>query len=159
MSEPAPKKAKTWMFGSAFASLASAHATFQQLWINGEDQGLGNSASGYIRSPPSNSPVKDVTSTDITCNVNGDQAAAKTLSVKGGDVVTFEWHHDSRDASDDIIASSHKGPVMVYMAKADTNGEGAVWTKIFEDGLSGGKWAVDKFIANKGKIHHSAQRC
>jgi lytic cellulose monooxygenase (C1-hydroxylating) len=38
------------------------------------------------------------------------------------------------------------------MAPADSNGEGAVWTKIYEDGLSNGEWAVDKFIANKGLI-------
>ena len=97
---------------AAASKLASAHTTVQAVWINGEDQGLGNSADGYIRSPPSNSPVTDVTSTDMTCNVNGDQAASKTLSVKAGDVVTFEWHHSDRSDSDDIIASSHKGPVL-----------------------------------------------
>ncbi|PYI33401.1 hypothetical protein BP00DRAFT_392462 [Aspergillus indologenus CBS 114.80] len=136
---------------AAAAKMVDAHATVFAVWINGEDQGLGNSASGYIRSPPSNSPVKDVTSTDITCNVNGDQAAAKTLSVKGGDVVTFEWHHDSRDASDDIIASSHKGPVMVYMAPTTAGSSGKNWVKIAEDGYSDGTWAVDTLIANSGK--------
>ncbi|PYH76780.1 hypothetical protein BO82DRAFT_358825 [Aspergillus uvarum CBS 121591] len=136
---------------AAAAKMVDAHTTVFAVWINGEDQGLGNSASGYIRSPPSNSPVKDVTSTDITCNVNGDQAAAKTLSVKGGDVVTFEWHHDSRDASDDIIASSHKGPVMVYMAPTTAGSSGKNWVKIAEDGYSDGTWAVDTLIANSGK--------
>tara|TARA_R110002003_G_scaffold111_14_gene9501 strand:+ start:970 stop:1092 length:123 start_codon:yes stop_codon:yes gene_type:complete len=32
---------------------------------------------------------------------------------------------------------------MVYIAKAEGNGEGAVWTKIHEEGLNGGKWGVD----------------
>jgi cellulase len=41
---------------------------------------------------------------------------------------------------------------MVYVAKASTKGEGAVWTKIFEEGLTNGKWAVEKFISNKGQI-------
>ena len=41
---------------------------------------------------------------------------------------------------------------MVYMAKAEGNGEGAVWTKIHEEGLANGKWGVDTFIANKGAI-------
>lgn len=41
---------------------------------------------------------------------------------------------------------------MVYIAPAESNGEGAVWTKLYEDGLTDGKWAVDKFIANKGQI-------
>ncbi|PYH43030.1 putative endoglucanase [Aspergillus saccharolyticus JOP 1030-1] len=102
-------------------------------------------------SPPSNSPVKDVTSTDITCNVNGDQATAKTLSVKGGDKVTFEWHHSSRDSSDDIIDSTHKGPVMVYMAPTDAGSSGKNWVKIAEYGYPDGTWAVDTLIANRGK--------
>ncbi|PYI08779.1 hypothetical protein BO78DRAFT_440339 [Aspergillus sclerotiicarbonarius CBS 121057] len=136
---------------AAASKLATAHTTVQAVWINGEDQGLGNTDDGYIRSPPSNSPVKDVTSTDITCNVNGDQAAAKTLSVKAGDVVTFEWHHDSRSDSDDIIASSHLGPVMVYMAPTAKGSAGSNWVKIAEDGYDDGTWAVTKLISNKGK--------
>ncbi|RAL07829.1 putative endoglucanase [Aspergillus homomorphus CBS 101889] len=136
---------------AAAAKMVDAHTTVFAVWINGEDQGQGNSASGYIRSPPNNSPVKDVTSTDMTCNVNGDQATAKTLSVKGGDVITFEWHHDSRDASDDIIASSHKGPVMVYMAPTAAGSSGKNWVKLAEEGYSDGTWAVDTLIANRGK--------
>ena len=89
---------------AAAARLASAHTTVFAMWVNDEDQGLGNSADGYIRSPPNNDPVKDVTSTDMTCNVN-NVATAKTVEVKGGDKITFEWHHNNRDASDDIIAS------------------------------------------------------
>lgn len=41
---------------------------------------------------------------------------------------------------------------MVYMAPLESEGKGAVWTKIYEDGLTNGKWAVDTFIANKGAI-------
>lgn len=72
----------------AFAAAAAAHATIQAAWINGVDQGLGNSASGYIRSPPNNSPLVDVNSKDMTCNVN-NVATAKTLSVKAGDKVCY----------------------------------------------------------------------
>ena len=68
----------------ALTAHASAHATIQAVWINGEDQGLNG---GYIRSPPSNSPVKDLTSKDLTCNVN-NVAASKYLSVKPGDTVS-----------------------------------------------------------------------
>ncbi|KAL5357344.1 glycosyl hydrolase family 61-domain-containing protein [Aspergillus floccosus] len=136
---------------AAAAKLVNAHATVFAVWINDEDQGLGNSADGYIRSPPSNSPITDVTSKDMTCNVNGQTAAAKTLSVKAGDKVTFEWHHNSRDASDDIIATSHLGPVMVYMAPTEKGSAGSGWVKIAEDGYSNGKWAVDTLIANRGK--------
>jgi cellulase len=40
---------------------------------------------------------------------------------------------------------------MVYIAPAESNGEGAVWTKLSADGLTNGKWAVEDFIANKGQ--------
>ncbi|KAL3429245.1 glycosyl hydrolase family 61-domain-containing protein [Aspergillus tetrazonus] len=136
---------------AASAKLVASHATVFAVWINDEDQGLGNTADGYIRTPPSNSPVTDVTSTDLTCNVNGDQAAAKTLEVAAGDKITFEWHHNSRDSSDDIIADSHKGPVLVYMAPTEAGSAGKNWVKIYEDGYNDGTWAVDTLIANKGK--------
>jgi cellulase len=41
---------------------------------------------------------------------------------------------------------------MVYIASADSDGEGAVWTKLYEDGYDGSKWGVDNFITNKGAI-------
>lgn len=140
---------------AAAAKLADAHATVFNIWVNDVDQGLGNSASGYIRSPPNNDPIKDVTSSSMTCNVNGGTAAAKTIEVSGGDTITFEWHHNDNSASDDIIASSHYGPVMTYIAPTSSNGEGDVWLKLAEDGYTGtypnGEWAVTKLIANKGK--------
>ncbi|KAF7627972.1 hypothetical protein AFLA_003339 [Aspergillus flavus NRRL3357] len=135
---------------AAAAKLVSAHATVHAVWINDVDQGEGNSESGYIRSPPSNSPITDVTSKDMTCNVN-NKATAKTLEVKAGDKITFEWHHDSRSDSDDIIASSHKGPIMVYMAPTEKGTAGNGWVKIAEDGYTDGTWAVDTLIKNRGK--------
>ncbi|KAL4938727.1 glycosyl hydrolase family 61-domain-containing protein [Aspergillus oleicola] len=136
---------------AAIAKIASAHTTVMAVWINDEDQGLGNTEDGYIRSPPSNSPVTDVTSTDITCNVNGQSAVAKTLEVASGDKITFEWHHNTRDDSDDIIDLSHLGPVLVYMAPTETGADGSGWVKIAEDGYADGTWAVETLVANKGK--------
>jgi cellulase len=111
--------------------------------VNGKDQGVGNKQGGYIDSPPNNNPVLDVTSKDIECNVAGVKAS-KSIAISGGDELTFQWYHDTNSASDDIIASSHKGPIMVYASKA---GSSRSWTKIAEDGYSGGKWAVDKLLA------------
>lgn len=110
-----------------------------------------------------------MTSAAVACNVD-NTAQPKWLSVKPGDKFTFEWHHDSRQASDDIIASSHKGPALVYIAPAASNGKGAVWTKLWHDagkGMSSKRamrrristntviapndWAVDRLIKNKGK--------
>jgi cellulase len=40
---------------------------------------------------------------------------------------------------------------MVYITPASTEGKSG-WVKIYEDGLAGGQWAVDKFYANGGHI-------
>jgi cellulase len=135
----------------AAANLAAAHTTFQSFVIDGKDQG-----QHFAVQTPSNgnNPILDVTSTAMICN--GGKATADQVEVAAGSKIGFQWHHNDPQTvagdNDEPIAASHKGPIMVYIAKADTNGEGAVWTKIYEDGLSGGQWAVDKFIANKGLI-------
>ncbi|KEF54496.1 uncharacterized protein A1O9_09663 [Exophiala aquamarina CBS 119918] len=54
----------------------------------------------------------------MTCNIN-NVATAKTLSVKAGDKVHFEWHHEDRCAGDQIIDPSHKSPVLGYIAPGD----------------------------------------
>ena len=71
---------------AATAKLASGHATIFSAHINGVDQGAGHVAGGYIRSPPNNSPLVDVTSKDMICNVR-NTPVAKTLEVKAGDEV------------------------------------------------------------------------
>ncbi|KAL4723431.1 hypothetical protein ACLX1H_009928 [Fusarium chlamydosporum] len=132
----------------AMATTVSAHAQVYGLWVNGKD--LGDGRNTYIRSPANNNPVKDLTSADIVCNVNGGKAAPKFAKAAAGDEVTFEWYHNER--GDDIIDGSHKGPIITYIAPyTDTDGTGAIWTKIAEDGLEGGQWAVDKLIKNQGK--------
>ncbi|KAJ3571920.1 hypothetical protein NP233_g3444 [Leucocoprinus birnbaumii] len=125
-----------------WVSSALAHTRVWGVWVNGVDQGDGRSQ--YIRSPPTNNPVKDLNSSAMTCNVN-NSPVSRRVSVKSGDKLTFEWYHDSR--GDDIIAASHHGPVQVWIAPAS----GDNWTKLFSDGYSNGKWGVDKLIAARGK--------
>ena len=137
-------------FALAAAQLAAAHTTFQSMIIDGKDQGQHKA----VRTPSNgNNPILDVTSTAMICN--GGKAAADTVEVKSGSEITFQWHHNDPATvsgdQDEPIAASHKGPIMVYIAPAKSNGEGDVWVKIAEDGLTGGKWAVEKFIADKGK--------
>lgn len=77
-------------FYAVLAALAAkeiaAHATFQDLWINGVDY-VGQCA----RLPLSNSPVTDVTSNDIRCNA-GTSPVGHRCIVAGGDTVTIEIH-------------------------------------------------------------------
>ncbi|QRV94311.1 glycoside hydrolase family 61 protein [Ceratobasidium sp. AG-Ba] len=128
------------------AAFVSAHTTVYGVWINGVFQGDGRYQ--YIRSPPNNNPVKDLSSSAMACNVNNNPVG-KYLSVKSGDTLTFEWYHDSRN--DDIIASSHKGPVQVYIAPASSNGQGNVWVKIYSNKGSGSNWAVTQLIGTHGQ--------
>ncbi|PBP28067.1 Cellulose-binding protein [Diplocarpon rosae] len=137
--------------GAAALAVTQAHTTIYNILVNDVDQGLGNSAAGYIRSPPNNNPVKDVTSKDMTCNVN-NVPTAKTIDVAAGDKITLQWHHDNNLPTDDIIASSHKGPVMAYLAPTASEGAGDVWVKVAEDGYANGKWGVENLIAAKGKF-------
>ncbi|KAB5588710.1 hypothetical protein CTheo_7845 [Ceratobasidium theobromae] len=130
----------------ASASAAYAHAVVGIVHINGVSQ--GNGVNTYIRSPPSNSPVKDLDSPNVACNVN-NVAVPKTLEVSAGDVITFEWYHNT--PQDDIIDASHKGAVQVYVAPTESNGAGPVWVKLFSQGYTD-DWATNKLIAGKGLV-------
>ena len=54
---------------------------------------------------------------------------------------------------DNDLATSHKGPITVYIAPRSSNGEGHVWTKIAHDGLNpvDKKWATERLYDNGGK--------
>lgn len=111
----------------------AAHATFQDLWINDVDQG-----QQCVRLPPSNSPITDVTSNDIRCNVNGAKGVTGRCAVKVGDKVTVEMHQQGgqRDCSQEAIGGAHYGPVHVYMSKvsdARTADGSSGWFKVYAD--------------------------
>lgn len=134
---------------AALMATASAHTTIYGVWVNDVFQEDGR--NDYIRSPPNNDPVKDTTSPDIVCNVNGATAVPSFVSANAGDKISAEWYHDNR--GDDIIASSHKGPIITYIAEYfEDAGASPIWTKIDESGYdaSSKTWAVDTLIANKG---------
>ncbi|KAL8403290.1 hypothetical protein RB594_008516 [Gaeumannomyces avenae] len=126
---------------STFASLllalaarnVAAHATFQQLWVNGVDFG-----AQCARLPLSNSPVTDVSSTQMRCNSNSG-AVGRKCPVPAGGTVTVEMHQQNgdRSCSNEAIGGAHYGPVAVYLSKvadASKADGSAGWFKIFEDG-------------------------
>ncbi|RDB20047.1 putative endo-beta-1,4-glucanase D [Hypsizygus marmoreus] len=140
----------------ASAALANAHFTMQYLWVNGVDQGKNT----YLRVPPNNNPVTDVTSTDLTCNVNGlTGSSTGTVTIPAGATIQLEWHQHDQRTGEDPISGGHKGAVQVYVAKAPTtaasfNGQGAVWTKIYSSGLlnpTSQQWATDVVNTSGGK--------
>ena len=80
---------KLLLLGPLLAANVFAHTRVWSVWVNGNDQGDGRGK--YIRSPPSNSPVKDVTSSAIKCNV-ADSAVSTWVSAAAGATLTFEWY-------------------------------------------------------------------
>ncbi|RDX48510.1 hypothetical protein OH76DRAFT_658319 [Lentinus brumalis] len=90
------------------------------------------------------------------------------IDVPAGASVTAEWHHTLNQAAGDPadpIDASHKGPVISYLAKipdaTQSDVTGLQWFKIYEDGLtpSDQSWAVDRLIANKGKVSFTIPSC
>ncbi|KAH9846115.1 glycosyl hydrolase family 61-domain-containing protein [Lenzites betulinus] len=153
---------------AAFASSAYAHTIFQELYVNGVDQGH---LTG-IRVPDYDGPIMDVTSNDLICNggINPyHQPISKAvIPVPAGSPVTAEWHHtlSGADPSDpaDPVDPSHKGPVMAYLAKVnnatDLTVTGLQWFKIWEDGMDSSQvWGTDRMIANKGKVTFTIPKC
>ncbi|KAI5793034.1 glycoside hydrolase [Geopyxis carbonaria] len=145
------------------AAGASAHTIFQQIGINGQMAARHD----FMRLPEYDGPITDVTSADMACNGGPNpikRVSANVASLAAGSQLTLQWGHtlDSDFNTGMIIDSSHKGPVMVYMAKV-SSATGAAptsgWFKIYEDGYSNGQWAVDKLIANKGKVTVTIPSC
>ncbi|KAF8591017.1 lytic polysaccharide monooxygenase [Ramaria rubella] len=138
---------------------ASAHTIMQELYVNGVDQGHING----IRVPTYDGPITDVTSNDLICNggINPYQQPVSQviINVTAGAQMTAEC-----DPADPIDPS-HKGPVIVYLAKIpsaiQTTVTGLQWFKIWEDGFtsSNSQWGVDRLIANKGKHTFTIPSC
>jgi cellulase len=118
------------------ATEVAAHATFQQLWVNGVDQG-----SSCVRLPNSNSPVESVSSANLVCNANRGPAASK-CGVRAGDTVTIEIHQQNgdRSCSSPAIGGAHYGPITAYLSKtadsASSDPAAGGWFKIFQNGWS-----------------------
>ncbi|KAI0031060.1 glycosyl hydrolase family 61-domain-containing protein, partial [Vararia minispora EC-137] len=135
--------------------------------------GAGQGHITGIRVSNFDGPITDVTSNDVICNggINPyhQPMSQVIITANAGDEITAEWHHTlaGADSSDpgDPIDSSHKGPILASLAKIpnalQTDVTGNKWFKIYEDGYSNssGLWAVDKLIANKGRVIFSLPSC
>ena len=97
------------LFAASLAACASAHATFQELWIGNTDYG-----GACVRLPLSNSPVQNVQTNvgkmpscrpvlifaeqDIICNAS-PQSSPNVCTLNAGDTVTAEMHQQPGDRS------------------------------------------------------------
>ncbi|KAG8696113.1 hypothetical protein FRC11_000968 [Ceratobasidium sp. 423] len=110
------------------ANGAFGHYIFNKLIVNGVTGG----AFANIRPVSSNSPVEDVSSTNMRCNVGGASGSGTTTTTfPAGSTVGF--------VLDNTVY--HPGPLAVYMGKAPSgtaaaawDGSGANWFKIYEMG-------------------------
>ncbi|KAG7100239.1 hypothetical protein E1B28_002013 [Marasmius oreades] len=154
---------KSVVLALLLAGYASGHTIFQKMYVNGVDQGQ---LTG-IRVPDYDGPIMDVTSNDIICNggINPyhQPISQAVINVPAGAQVTTEWHHTL--GSTDVLDASHKGPIITYLAKVPSATQSTVtglkWFKIYEDGFdaSTNTWAVDKLIANNGKVTFTIPKC
>ncbi|RPA86666.1 hypothetical protein BJ508DRAFT_119008 [Ascobolus immersus RN42] len=142
------------------ATAANAHLIVRSIYVNGVDQGtgVGIRLPGFVEKPGlgansnNNSPVRDLDSIDLRCNILGDTPAPDTIKVAPGDTVTFEWGHRSREAGDQIIPSSHHGPGVVYISPDPPVGPS--WVKIWEKGeYAKNKWFATGELVEKKGLH------
>ncbi|EMD97722.1 glycoside hydrolase family 61 protein [Bipolaris maydis ATCC 48331] len=150
---------------SLLASQACAHTFIWGVFVNGVDQGTftGIRIPGYNgqngKGGYNNSPVKDLSSIDMRCNVMGDVQAHDTIKVAPGDNLTFDWHHELRNNSDEVIAYSHHGPSLIYISPDPPTNTSFV--KLWHAGKiesnpfpQAGKWSTTADIrANYGRMN------
>lgn len=101
------------------ANSVLGHAIFQRLRVNDVDQGQ----LVAVRAPAVNNPIQTVTSPAIACNTGlYSPVSTEVVTVPAGAKVGAWYEHilggpqGANDAGNPI-ASSHKGPIMAYIAK------------------------------------------
>ena len=131
--------------------MASAHAMLYGVAVN--SQPLLDGRNKSIRTPLSNSPVKDLVSPDLVCNTRGGVPVPEFVKANAGDTLTFRWFHWNPDDPNDILDPSHKGAILTYIAEyTEGDGRGPRWTKIHQEGFDGGEWATIKMRNNGGRV-------
>ncbi|KAK1964351.1 hypothetical protein LY78DRAFT_659424 [Colletotrichum sublineola] len=117
------------------ASSASAHYTFDKLWLNGQKQGGDNTyirkhQNGYMPTKFKNIPSGSISpnDADFTCN-KGSTPAPKVLTVKAGDKVALQQAFGA-------TGIQHPGPAQFYMAPvkdaATDKPAGLDWYKVHQ---------------------------
>jgi len=113
---------------TVLASQASAHYIFE--YLNG-----GAAYANIRKNTNYNSPVTDLTSDDLRCNVGATGSGTTTATLAAGSSVKFTTD----------VAVYHQGPVSFYISKAPStasaaDGSGSIWYKIKDIGptFSGG---------------------
>ncbi|KAI5197639.1 glycoside hydrolase [Aureobasidium subglaciale] len=148
---------------ATLASTVSAHGHLQSIGASNTVYAGFNNSILYSNTKPDliawsdtvkdNGYVADYTSPDMICHA-GSAPGALSAPVNGGDTISFNW---------DTWPTSHRGPVITYLAKcdgdcADADKTTLKWFKIDAVGLISGNskpdegvWASDKLITDGNK--------
>lgn len=103
----------------ALAASVNAHCIFQRIRVNDVDQG---SLVG-VRAPAVNNPILSVTGASIACNTGlKTPVSSAVVTIPAGAKVGAWYQHiiggpQKAGDTDNPIAPSHKGPIIVYLAK------------------------------------------
>ncbi|KAJ2745359.1 hypothetical protein GGI20_002245 [Coemansia sp. BCRC 34301] len=137
----------------AAAHLVNAHTYLFRLNVNGTDTKRGQYIRPY-RESTVNSPVKDPKDKDLRCRTDKmSRDSAEIVTIVAGEEFGLEFHEGDEDDTI-FIEKEHRGPGMIYLAPMESNGEGAVWFKIFEKGYDVEKklFYTQEMMASKGKM-------
>ncbi|KAA8904673.1 family 61 glycoside hydrolase [Sphaerosporella brunnea] len=134
------------------AGSAVAHHVVTNIWVDGVDQGPGT----CMRLPLNTSPILDVNSQEMACNVNGGIQAGITCAAHAGSTITVQWRTWPDNSNDGPIADSHQGPCAVYMKQMGAKGSGNVagggWFKIWHDGFHDGEFCTNRLRKNSNRM-------
>ncbi|CAJ2507246.1 Uu.00g084320.m01.CDS01 [Anthostomella pinea] len=142
---------------ASLTGMAQAHTLFTTLYINDAKQGDGTCVRQSTDIDHANSPVVDLGSDNMACNVGGNTPVNFTCPAPAGAKLTFEYRQYPDKAQPGFIDPSHKGPVAVYakkLASLDDTASGPGWFKLWGEGYDAAAdlWATEKMIANDGLL-------
>ena len=104
----------------ASAPAALAHTVFVGLMVDGVYQGPGLGMRMSRVAAKAGSPLNDLASTDMACNVNGTTGVSRVMSVKDGSTLSFPFQSYPDDPSRESLDVGHKGPCAMYLKKVDS---------------------------------------
>ncbi|KKO97863.1 endoglucanase B [Trichoderma harzianum] len=142
----------------SLASMASAHTSFTTLFIDRKNQGDGTCVRTPSDGETATNPIHPITSEDIVCGRDGNQAVSFICPANQGSLLTFEWRQWPDAQQPGSIDPGHLGPCAVYIKKVDDmfteSAAGGGWFKIWEDGYNPvtQKWCVDRLVENNGLL-------
>ncbi|KAJ1914920.1 hypothetical protein H4219_004575 [Mycoemilia scoparia] len=138
---------------SGLVALVTAHTHLHAVTINGEEMYPGECLRFW--GEPWNSPVLDISGKEMKCGHGGANPGLMTCPVKAGTEMSIRYYSQSINAWDRVISGNHFGPCQVYMAPAESNGEGDVWFKIYKEDYDHNMdlWCTQKLRETNGLLN------